>query len=179
MPDEPAVRVVRSTRRNRTISARLVEDGTVLEVLAPAAASDNDLAPIIEQLRARILRTKARRETADDRDLERRARELNRELFAGALQWREIRYVTNQQRRFGSCTPSTGVIRISHRLATMPAWVRDYVLVHEMAHLREPNHGPRFWRLVGRYPLSERARGYLMASGLDGAEGEESDLEAG
>ena len=47
----------------------------------------------------------------------------------------------------------------------MPAWVLDSVLIHEMAHLDEPNHGPKFMALVGRYELSERARGYLMAMG--------------
>jgi predicted metal-dependent hydrolase len=45
----------------------------------------------------------------------------------------------------------------------MPPWVLDGVLVHELAHLVEPDHGPRFRRLVGRYHLSERAAGYLMA----------------
>ena len=58
-------------------------------------------------------------------------------------------------------------LRLSHRLAAFPEWVRDYVLVHELAHLQEPNHSPAFWRLVHRYPLAERARGYLMASGLE------------
>ena len=43
----------------------------------------------------------------------------------------------------------------------MPAWVLDYVLVHELAHLIEPGHGPAFWALVSRYPRTERARGYL------------------
>ena len=43
----------------------------------------------------------------------------------------------------------------------MPSWVLDYVLVHELAHLRVPGHGPKFWALVDRYPRTERARGYL------------------
>jgi hypothetical protein len=43
----------------------------------------------------------------------------------------------------------------------MPHWVRDYVLVHELAHLLVPGHGPDFWALVQRYPRTERARGYL------------------
>ena len=48
-----------------------------------------------------------------------------------------------------------------------PAWVVDYVLVHELAHLRYCSHGPRFWSLVARYPLAEPARGYLIAKGGD------------
>ena len=63
--------------------------------------------------------------------------------------------------RWASCTPAEGTIRLSRRLLDMPTWVQDYVLVHELAHLLEPGHGPSFWRLVERYPRTERARGYL------------------
>jgi predicted metal-dependent hydrolase len=167
MSPDPQIRITRSRNRRKTITARLVEDGTVLEVLAPVQATDAELAPIIENLRGRLLRREEKRETADDRALARRAAELNREYFEGKLSWAEIRYVTNQQHRYGSCTPSTGVIRISHRVATLPSWVLDYVLVHELAHLREANHGPRFWKLVNRFPKTERARGYLMALGME------------
>jgi hypothetical protein len=44
----------------------------------------------------------------------------------------------------------------------MPGWVVDYVLVHELAHLIEIGHGPRFYRLVDAFPKAERARGYLL-----------------
>jgi hypothetical protein len=175
----PVLRIVRSGRRRATVSARLVENGTVLEVLAPARMSDAELAPIVEKLRGRVLRYVEKRNTAEDNDLVRRALELNREYFGGKLRWQEIRYVTNQQRRFGSCTPATGTIRISHRVATFPPWVRDYVIVHELAHLAEANHGRRFWKLVERYPRTERARGYLMALGLEeeADEPSQTDLE--
>ncbi|HKX15028.1 MAG TPA: M48 family metallopeptidase, partial [Propionibacteriaceae bacterium] len=70
-------------------------------------------------------------------------------------------WVTNQQHRWASCTPSTGLIRLSHRLQPMPTWVVDYVLLHELAHLVEPTHSDRFWRLVRRYPVAEKAKGFL------------------
>ena len=77
----------------------------------------------------------------------------------------------NQERRWGSCTPSTGTIRLSDRLREMPSYVVDYVLVHELVHLLVPGHGPDFWALVARYPLTERARGFLdgvsATAGLD------------
>jgi predicted metal-dependent hydrolase len=95
-----------------------------------------------------------------------RAQELNRRYFDGRLTWTAIRYVPNQQKRFGSCTPERGTIRISDRLQDVPDWVRDYVLVHELAHLEEPNHSARFWKLVRRYPKTERAIGFLIALGF-------------
>src|SRR5690606_2139426 len=128
---------------------------------------DEELAPIIDGLKKRLRRRGAGSVPQTDELLEKRARELNRKYFDGRLKWQSVRYVTNQNSRFGSCTPADGTIRLSHRLATMPVWVRDYVLVHELAHLVEANHGPRFWKLVNRYPLTERARGYLMAVGLE------------
>jgi predicted metal-dependent hydrolase len=43
----------------------------------------------------------------------------------------------------------------------MPGYVVDYVLLHELAHLLVPDHGPDFWALLEAYPRTERARGYL------------------
>ena len=161
------VKIVRSQQRAKTVSARAV-DG-VFVVQAPAHMSDADLQPVIDKLLKRWQSRQAKN-ALDDAALERRARELNRQYFGGKLQWQSVRWVSNQNSRHGSCTPSQGTIRISHRLAAMPAFVRDYVLVHELAHLLEPNHGPRFWRLVNQYPRTERARGYLMAAGLEAVE---------
>lgn len=167
------VEVVRSARRRKTVSVELKSG--VLVVRAPARMSDAELKPIIDKLTKRLKR-RVRPIPQTDDDLEKAARNLNKRYFAGKLRWQSIRYVKNQTKRFGSCTPSMGTIRLSDRLAAMPKWVRDYVVVHELAHLEEANHGPRFWKLVNRYPLTERARGYLMAVGLE----EESDgLAAG
>ena len=167
-PDWP-VQIIRSAQRRKTVGARL-ENG-VLVIRAPAGIKDEDLAPIIESLKKRM-RRRGRVLPQTDDALEKRARELNRKYFDGRLKWVSVRYVTNQNSRFGSCTPDDGTIRLSDRLAEMPAWVRDYVLIHELAHLVEANHGPNFWKLVNRYPLAERARGYLMAIGLEALDGE-------
>jgi predicted metal-dependent hydrolase len=175
---EPEIQIVRSARRRKTVSARWRNGHQTIEVLAPANMSDAELAPVIDNLRSRLIRGRERAETADDGKLNERAQMLNRQYFDGKLRLREIRYVTNQQRRFGSCTPATGTIRISHRLASMPSWVQDYVIVHELAHLIEANHGPKFWKLVNRFPKTERARGYLIALGMESERDEpaESDV---
>lgn len=164
--DKPVwpVKIIRSERRSKTVGAR-IENG-VMVVRAPAHISDRELNRIIDQLRERM-QTRNRRRPQTDETLEQRARELNRQYFDGRLKWQSIRYVSNQNQRFGSCTPDDGTIRLSDRLASMPAFVRDYVIVHELAHLVEANHGPRFWALVNRFPKTERARGYLMAVGLE------------
>lgn len=61
---------------------------------------------------------------------------------------REIR-IKNQRSRWGSCG-ATGIINLNWRLACTPPEVMDYVVVHELCHLCEPNHSHRFWSLVRR-----------------------------
>jgi predicted metal-dependent hydrolase len=161
------VRIIRSKRRSKTIQAREVEGG--IEILAPYQMSDTELAPYIERFQKRVMRRRARK-LPNDAELGRRANSLNRQYFGGRLQWRSIRWSKDQMKRFGSCTPEDGTIRISTRLAEMPRFVQDYVIVHELAHLEQPNHGASFWELVNQFPKTERARGYLMAVGLEGLE---------
>ena len=161
------VKIVRSKNRVKTVSARAVNG--VLVVQAPAHMSDGELDAVVQKLLERWQRSQDKR-ALSDAGLERRAGELNRQYFGGKLRWKSIRWVENQEKRHGSCTPAQGTIRISHRLGKMPTFVLDYVLVHELAHLLEANHGAGFWRLVNQFPRSERARGYLMAIGLEDVE---------
>jgi predicted metal-dependent hydrolase len=167
--NEWPVEIVRSDRRRKSVSAELRQG--VLLVRAPATISDTELQHIVDKLRSR-LQNRYRPIPSGDEVLQKRAQELNKTYFYGKLRWQSIRYVTNQNKRFGSCTPAKGTIRISHRVAALPRFVQDYVLMHELAHLEEAHHGPHFWQLVSRYPLAERARGYLMAIGLEEMEGE-------
>lgn len=167
--DDWPVEIIRSPRRKKSVSGRLV-DGTLV-IRAPAKISDRELQPHIEALRGKVARRIARDSAPyTDSDLDRIANEINQTYFDAELSWEGLRFVTNQNSRFGSCSPRSRTIRISHRVAYMPLWVIRYVLIHELAHLLEANHGPGFWALVNRYPKTERARGYLMAAGLDGDE---------
>ena len=154
------LRVVRSARRRRTISARR-RDG-VIEVIVPLGMHASEEAMWVNRMRRRIERAEA---GPSDEGLARRAQALSRKYFAGELRPVSVRWSEQQQQRWGSCTVDTGSIRLSARMQKFPAWVVDYVLVHELAHLRYQSHGPRFWSLVNRYPLTERARGYLIAKG--------------
>lgn len=160
------IKVIRSAKRTRTVSGRGEAD--LFVVRAPLAMSDAELEPIIQKLQERW----QKKQGLEDSELHRRAQVLNRTYFEGALRWESIRWTANQQSVWGSCTPGLRTIRISARLAKAPTFVLDYVIVHELAHLVEANHGPLFWNLVNRYPRTERARGYLMALGLENLESE-------
>jgi predicted metal-dependent hydrolase len=75
--------------------------------------------------------------------------------------------VRDQSTRWGSCS-STGTISYSWRLIFAPQFVLDYVAAHEVAHLREMNHGPRFWRLVrDTMPDMHKARAWLKLNGAE------------
>lgn len=128
-----------------------------------------------ERMRQRIER-QINRSRPSDAALQRRARDLSRRYFGGRLTWNSVAYA-DQQYRWGSCTFTAGVIRISNRAASLPPWVLDYILVHELAHLERAEHGPAFWELVNQYPLAERARGYLMALDHRSAENQDADGE--
>jgi len=160
------VEVIRSKRRTRTISAAI--RGDTLVVTIPARLSAAQEREWVQRMTERVER--ARRKAARNRDDElfARAQRLNVRYFEGKLSFTGIIYVDNQRTLHGSCTPSTGFIRINRRLAKLPRWMEDYVIVHELAHLIHSGHGARFWDLVNRYPLAERARGYLMALGCEG-----------
>lgn len=55
--------------------------------------------------------------------------------------------VRNQRSRWGACS-STGTITLNWRLLQLPPWVRDYIILHELMHRRQPNHSVRYWREV-------------------------------
>ena len=154
--------VIRSPRRRRTVSAQ--RRGGVIEIRLPDGMSRDEESMWIERMTRRM----RRRPAPGDSDLMLRAQQLSNRYFGGTLKAASVRWSEQQTTRWGSCTVDTGAIRLSSRMRDFPAWVLDYVLVHELAHLRYRSHGPRFWSLVARYSLAERARGYLIAKGGEG-----------
>lgn len=182
------VEVRRSSRRRRTVSARVEADRIV--VLLPAHLSVREEQDWVDRMVVR-LGSKRGRSTRSDAELLRRARQVAaRYLNAAAgtqLRPTSVRWVTNMNRRWASCSTESGAIRLSHRLQPMPDWVVDFVLAHELIHLVEPNHGRRFRALLANYPLAERAQGYLegwsaaagtpAAPGPDGVDGAGDEVD--
>ena len=172
------VEVRRSRRRRRTVSAYR-EDGRTV-VLIPARFTKAEerqwVATMLDRLAAGD-----RRRSPSDAELTVRADELSRRYLGGLAKPVSIRWVDNQQTRWGSCTPADGTIRISTRVRGMPGYVLDYVVLHELAHLIVPGHGKDFWSLVSGFPRMDRARGYLegvaATAGLDLAAGPLADDE--
>ena len=154
------VEVVRSTKRRKSVSASIV-DGRIV-VRMPQWMTKAQEAEYVESLRAKL----ERQHNATTTDLTERAAALARRYRLPAPT--SIRWVSNQRSRWGSCSPETGDIRITDRIASFPVWVVDAVIVHELAHLVEANHGRRFHELANRYPKQERAHGYLLAMHLQG-----------
>lgn len=169
---ELLVDVVRSARRHKTVEARLVDGRLQLRIPARMSAAE-------ERHWITTMSRRFRRQAATEAiDLDARAADLARRYDLPRPA--SIRWVDNQRHRWGSCTPADSSIRLSSRMAGFPRWVIDAVLVHELAHLVELGHGPRFRALVDRYPRTERATGFLIAQSMlvDGAWDEPDDAPA-
>jgi predicted metal-dependent hydrolase len=158
------VEVRRSARRKKTISAEIVGDALLVSI--PARLSRAEEQEWVTLMSARMSERRRRDRLNSDGDLARRAGELA-DRYLDGLRPRDIAWVGNQRSRWGSCSPDDGSIRISLALADYPSWVRDYVIVHELAHLLVADHSDAFWNLVNRFPLTERARGFLIAKGME------------
>lgn len=154
----PPVEVVRSSRRRRSATA-FVRDGRIV-VQVPADLATDAQERVIERLVDKVSGAARVREVGGDDALARRADELADRHLDG-VRATSVTWSARMGRRWGSCTPTEGTIRVSQALAAFPSWVLDYVLVHELAHLQESGHGPAFHDLVARYPQAERARGFL------------------
>jgi len=114
------------------------------------------------EVMSRRLQRRADRARPSDERLVERARKLNDRHFGGRLRWSSIGF-SDMEHLWGSCTFTDGAIRIAKRAAALPEWVLDYLVMHELAHLVHSDHGAEFHELENLYPLTERAKGYLLA----------------
>ena len=170
----PTVSFVRHPRARRYL-IRVLLDGSV-RVTIPRRGSRRDTDAFYQQQlewianqRQRVARVRERLPAdlpePEQRRLRAQAkRELPPRLMALAAQVgvpvRKVS-VRNQRQRWGSCSQS-GLICLNWRLITMPAWVRDYVLYHELMHVRQMDHSPAFWAHVAQVcPDYQRARRWL------------------
>lgn len=142
-------------RRARRYVMRVRPDG-VLRVTIPRGGSRAEALHFAQRHlpwaeRQRAAQLAAARPPEVERELrERAARELPPQLFALARRFGlDVARVSirSQRSRWGACSPN-GHITLNFRLLLMPPDVREYILIHELMHLRQPNHSRRFWRIV-------------------------------
>lgn len=164
MAGSAQIEVRRSPRRKRTLT--VFREGGRLVALVPGRLTKTQEDELLPELVARFLRKEAGvGARLGEPELLQRGRRLYLDHMAAiagvAMPPTQISWVDNQLRRWGSCSSATGQIRLSTRLRGMPGWVLDYVLLHELAHLLQPNHSPAFHELLAGYPKLTQAKAFL------------------
>lgn len=165
--------------RRKTISLEITPEGTLL-VRAPLHMPEKAIRAFVEKhedwAAARLPGVQARAAvwaqiTPEMESTLRKA--AKRDLFPRAAYWAAIMQVqpsslriTGAQKRFGSCS-SHGSLCFSWRLMLYPEAARDYVVVHELAHLVHLNHSPDFYALVQRYLPDYKKRQNLLRAAPD------------
>ncbi|MGD0055666.1 MAG: M48 family metallopeptidase [Acidimicrobiales bacterium] len=164
--DRPEVEVRASPRRKKTGTAHW--SGSRIVVQIPARLRGRERTLFVDNLVERLL-TQRPQNNAGDASLEERARMLAG-LYNDGVEPSSVRWVTNQQARWASCSPASREIRVSNRLRQCPEWVIDAVLVHELAHLQEADHSARFYEIAERHPRQGESalflEGYALGLGL-------------
>jgi predicted metal-dependent hydrolase len=150
-------KIVRKPVRN--VNVTLV--GNELRVSAPPSVHQADLEATVRRLaRTLVRRVRAEELNSDDQALA-IARKVA-ERFPRPPRVRAVRFVTTQRRRWGSYSPSTGVVRLNAALRVLPTWVLEAVVAHELAHSIYADHSPGFWALLRRVcPKTDRANAFL------------------
>ena len=155
----PPVSIRLSARRKKTVAVR--EEGDGFLIMAPATIGEAELRRISVELVGKALGS--RRHTIGNNELVERAAQLNNKYLGGRATVKEIKFVTNMNTRWGSCSVQSKRIRIAHQLQDVPGYVLDAVIIHELIHTFVPNHGPEFRRWEAHTPHLEKAQGYLEA----------------
>ena len=170
--DRPEVEIRASAKRKKTGTAHWAGSRIVVQI--PVSLKGKVRAQFVDDLVERLI-TQRPQIAAGDVALEERARVLA-ELYNDGILPSAVRWVSNQKTRWASCSPDTREIRVSSRLTQCPEWVIDCVLVHELAHLQEADHGPEFHEIANRHPRQEECslflEGYALGLGMAIEEGD-------
>jgi Zn-dependent protease with chaperone function len=170
--DRPEVEIRASAKRKKTGTAHWAGSRIVVQI--PVSLKGKARTQFVDDLVNRLI-TQRPQIAAGDVALEERARVLA-ELYNDGIMASSVRWVSNQKSRWASCSPDTKEIRVSSRLTQCPEWVIDCVLVHELAHLQEADHGPEFYELANRHPRQDECglylEGYALGLGIAIQEGD-------
>ena len=148
--------VISITQEGKKSTVKTTDEGEIILKLA-AGLDEEEKKKKTYQLVRRVIS-----ESVMD-DLSLHVKGLNGRHFG--LEFNGVK-LRDQTTRWGSCSRSTGNISINFRLLLAPDEIRDYVIIHELAHLKYPNHSERFWRLVGTaIPDYKERRRWLNKNG--------------
>ena len=136
-----------------------MRDGRVV-VQLPAGLAAADEQRMVTTLVRRVTGQARAAAAGGDEQLAARCAELADRWLDG-VRATEVRWSGRMTRRYASCTPATGVVRVSREVAGFPAWVQDSILLHELAHLQVPDHSPAFHALLDRHPRRAEADAWL------------------
>ena len=152
------VKVIRNSRRRRSISAYREHGSIIIQV--PARLSNSKIQEVIPEMVEKILSREAR-EKLSDKELLNRANHLL-DLYLPEFKVRPVRVTWRQMNeRWGSCTSVDRTIRIATKLQRAPKYVLDFVLYHEAIHLDIYDHGSEFQEFLKRYPRHLEAEAFL------------------
>ena len=169
LPDNlPEYRVIRKERRKRSISA--FRQAGVIEIHIPARLSKRQELELIPEMIEMVLKREAKARKGDDQLLKIALEILEKYLpdfyeRPTSITWRSM------NERWGSCTTVDGTIRISDRLINAPDYVLNYIIFHELIHLRVHAHDQNFYEYLERYTDQVKAEAFL--------EGYENGVQAG
>lgn len=159
LPDNlPEYRVIRKERRKRSISA--FRQAGVIEIHIPARLSKRQELELIPEMIEMVLKREAKARKGDDQLLKIALDILEKYLpdyyeRPTSITWRSM------NERWGSCTTVDGTIRISERLINAPEYVLNYIIFHELIHLRVHAHDENFYEYLQRYTDQEKAEAFL------------------
>ncbi|KGA04598.1 MAG: hypothetical protein GM47_1505 [actinobacterium acIB-AMD-6] len=154
----PAYRVIRKERRRRGISA--FRQGGVIEIHIPARMSRRQEIEIIPEMIAMVLRREARERKTDLQLMQIGVEQLATylpefDIYPASINWRSM------NERWGSCTTVDRTIRISDRLIGAPSYVLNYIIFHELIHLKVIAHDQEFNNYLSRFTDKDKAEAFL------------------